>query len=197
MSTAISLPQCLSLLLRVTERCVLVQEKEKHMQTPHLPREPGKALWVTGSRREPSKVQICQERKSAITIVKMPASYGYSHVKLEDCSSTVIKQNQVIFFLCKYTISFHSYSHSHFVYLVQWQTMVVSWVSSTVTGQSAFCQPAEDAAQRQPSTYRYLMSFNHVIKLLINLFVFLLSAWGEDESRLEFRTFAAFVLLPA
>lgn len=30
---SVSLPQCLSLLLRVTELCVLVQEKEKHMQT--------------------------------------------------------------------------------------------------------------------------------------------------------------------
>lgn len=33
MSAAVSLPQCLSLLLRVTGRCVLVQEKEKRMQT--------------------------------------------------------------------------------------------------------------------------------------------------------------------
>lgn len=33
MSAAVSLPQCLSLLLRLTERCVFVQEKEKHMQT--------------------------------------------------------------------------------------------------------------------------------------------------------------------
>lgn len=41
------------------------------------------------------------------------------------------------------------------------------------------------------------MSFNHVIKLLVNLFVFLLSAWGEDESRLELRALAAFVLLLA
>lgn len=41
------------------------------------------------------------------------------------------------------------------------------------------------------------MSFDHVIKLLVNLFVFLLSAWGEDESRLELRAFAAFVLLLA
>lgn len=49
----------------------------------------------------------------------------------------------------------------------------------------------------QPSTYRYLMGFNHVIKLLVNLFVFLLSAWGEDESRLELRALAAFVLLLA
>lgn len=49
--------------------------------------------------------------------------------------------------------------------------------------------------QRSPSTYRYLMSFYHVIKLFINLFVFLLSAWGEDESRLELRALAALVLL--
>lgn len=41
------------------------------------------------------------------------------------------------------------------------------------------------------------MSFNHVIKLLVNLFVFLLSAWGEGESRLELRALAAFVLLLA
>ncbi len=41
------------------------------------------------------------------------------------------------------------------------------------------------------------MGFNHVIKLLVNLFVFLLSAWGEDESRLELRALAAFVLLLA
>lgn len=41
------------------------------------------------------------------------------------------------------------------------------------------------------------MSFNHVIKLLVYLFVFLLSAWGEDESRLELRALAAFVLLLA
>lgn len=33
MSADVSLPQCLSLLLRVTEHSVLVQEKEKHMQT--------------------------------------------------------------------------------------------------------------------------------------------------------------------
>lgn len=41
MSAAVSLPQCLSLLLRVTERCVLAQEKEKHMQTtpPLRPRQ--------------------------------------------------------------------------------------------------------------------------------------------------------------
>ncbi len=41
------------------------------------------------------------------------------------------------------------------------------------------------------------MGFNHVIKLLVNLFVFLLSAWGEDESRLELRALAAFDLLLA
>lgn len=41
------------------------------------------------------------------------------------------------------------------------------------------------------------MSFNHVIKLLVNLFVFLLSAWGEGESRLELRALVAFVLLLA
>lgn len=41
------------------------------------------------------------------------------------------------------------------------------------------------------------MSFNHVIKLLINLFVFLLSAWGEGECRFELRALAAFVLLLA
>lgn len=41
------------------------------------------------------------------------------------------------------------------------------------------------------------MSFNHVIKLLVNLFVFLLSAWGEDESRLELWALAVFVLLLA
>lgn len=41
------------------------------------------------------------------------------------------------------------------------------------------------------------MSFNHVIKFLVNLFVFLLSAWGEDKSRLELRALAAFVLLLA
>ena len=41
------------------------------------------------------------------------------------------------------------------------------------------------------------MSFNHVIELLVYLFVFLLSAWGEDESRLELRALAAFVLLLA
>lgn len=39
------------------------------------------------------------------------------------------------------------------------------------------------------------MSFYHVIKLLVNLFVFLLSAWGEDESRVELRALATFVLL--
>lgn len=39
------------------------------------------------------------------------------------------------------------------------------------------------------------MSFYHVIKLLINLFVFLLSAWGEDESRVELRALTALVLL--
>lgn len=39
------------------------------------------------------------------------------------------------------------------------------------------------------------MSFYHLIKLLINLFVFLLSAWGEDESRFKFRALAALVLL--
>lgn len=41
------------------------------------------------------------------------------------------------------------------------------------------------------------MSFNHVIELLVNLFVFLLSAWGEDESRFELRALTAFVLLLA
>lgn len=42
------------------------------------------------------------------------------------------------------------------------------------------------------------MSFNHVIELLINLFVLLLSAWREGESgRLELRALAAFVLLLA
>lgn len=41
------------------------------------------------------------------------------------------------------------------------------------------------------------MSFNHVIKLLVNLFVFFLGAWREDESRLELRALAAFVLLLA
>lgn len=41
------------------------------------------------------------------------------------------------------------------------------------------------------------MSFNHVIKLLVNLFVFLLSAWGEDESRVELWALAVFVLLLA
>lgn len=41
------------------------------------------------------------------------------------------------------------------------------------------------------------MSFNHVIKLLVNLFVFLLSARREEESSLELRAFAAFVLLLA
>lgn len=39
------------------------------------------------------------------------------------------------------------------------------------------------------------MSFYHLIKLLINLFVFLLSAWGEDESGFKFRALAALVLL--
>lgn len=39
------------------------------------------------------------------------------------------------------------------------------------------------------------MTFNHVIKLLVNLFVFFLSAWGKDESGLELRALAAFVLL--
>lgn len=38
MSAAVSLPQYRSLLLRVTERCVLEQEKEKHMQTTPPPR---------------------------------------------------------------------------------------------------------------------------------------------------------------
>lgn len=41
------------------------------------------------------------------------------------------------------------------------------------------------------------MSFNHVIELLINLFVLLLSARREGESRLELRALAAFVLLLA
>lgn len=41
------------------------------------------------------------------------------------------------------------------------------------------------------------MSFNHVIKLLVNLFVFFFSAWCEDESRLELRALATFVLLLA
>lgn len=41
------------------------------------------------------------------------------------------------------------------------------------------------------------MSFNHVIKLLVNLFVFFFSAWREDESRLELRAITAFVLLLA
>lgn len=41
------------------------------------------------------------------------------------------------------------------------------------------------------------MGFNHVIKLLVNLFVFFFSAWREDESRLELRALAAFVLLLA
>lgn len=41
------------------------------------------------------------------------------------------------------------------------------------------------------------MSFNHVIKLLVNLLVFFFSTWREDESRLELRALAAFVLLLA
>lgn len=41
------------------------------------------------------------------------------------------------------------------------------------------------------------MSFNHVIKLLVNLLVFFFSARREDESRLELRALAAFVLLLA
>lgn len=43
------------------------------------------------------------------------------------------------------------------------------------------------------------MSFNHVIELLINLFVLLLSARREGESSggLELRALAAFVLLLA
>ena len=41
------------------------------------------------------------------------------------------------------------------------------------------------------------MSFYHVIKLLVNLFVFLLSSRGEDESRLELRALATLVLLLA
>lgn len=41
------------------------------------------------------------------------------------------------------------------------------------------------------------MSFNHVIELLINLFVLLLSARREGESRLELRALAALVLLLA
>lgn len=41
------------------------------------------------------------------------------------------------------------------------------------------------------------MSFNHVIKLFVNLFVFLLSVRGEDERRLELRALATFVLLLA
>ena len=41
------------------------------------------------------------------------------------------------------------------------------------------------------------MSSNHVIKLLVNLFVFFFSVWREDESRLELRALAAFVLLLA
>lgn len=41
------------------------------------------------------------------------------------------------------------------------------------------------------------MSFNHVIKLLVNLFVFFFSAWREGESRLELRALTAFVLLLA
>lgn len=41
------------------------------------------------------------------------------------------------------------------------------------------------------------MSFNHVIKLLVNLLVFFFGARREDESRLELRALAAFVLLLA
>lgn len=41
------------------------------------------------------------------------------------------------------------------------------------------------------------MSFNHVIKLFVNLFVFLLSVRGEDDRRLELRALATFVLLLA
>lgn len=68
-----------------------------------------------------------------------------------------------------------------------------SWFSAN----ASFHQRAVAAPQRRPSTYRYLMSFNHVIKLLVNLFVFFFSAWREDESRLELRALAAFVLLLA
>lgn len=41
------------------------------------------------------------------------------------------------------------------------------------------------------------MTFNHVIKLFVYLFVFLLGMRREDESRLELRALATFVLLLA
>lgn len=56
---------------------------------------------------------------------------------------------------------------------------------------------ARGAPERAPGTYRYLMGFNHVLKLLVNLLVFLFGARREDERRLKLRALAAFVLLLA
>lgn len=74
------------------------------------------------------------------------------------------------------------------MYLVWWQTVAVSWVSCGVQSATLLAWPG---------TYRHPVSFNHVIELLINLFVLLLSARREGESRLELRALAAFVLLLA
>lgn len=41
------------------------------------------------------------------------------------------------------------------------------------------------------------MSLDHIIKLFINLFVFLLSAWGESERGVELWAFTTFVFLLA
>lgn len=41
------------------------------------------------------------------------------------------------------------------------------------------------------------MAFNHVIKLLVYLFVFLLSAWSKHESGLKLRALTTLVLLLA
>lgn len=91
---AVSLPQCLSLLSRVTRHCVSVQEKEKHMQTTPLLRARQGIMGRTGSRWEPSKVKICHKRNSAVKAAKVPTSYGHRHVKLEGHCSTVNKKFQ-------------------------------------------------------------------------------------------------------
>lgn len=74
--------------------------------------------------------------------------------------------------------------------LVQLKSIVVSRVSSTVATEKLLKKRVCSL-----STYRDLMSFYHVIKLLINLFVFLLSAGGEDQSGLELRALPTLVLL--
>lgn len=74
------------------------------------------------------------------------------------------------------------------MYLVWWQTVAVSWVSCGVQSATLLAWPG---------TYRHPVSFNHVIELLINLFVLLLSARREGEGGLELRALAAFVLLLA